>query len=139
MVISGKFAFSIEKSQTCELKKPFFFHKSVLFFFCGYLSAEIVVSILPFSSTLVIDNFEDCCTAFEIPESIAETGATHKKIFLSTRQKSRFPNIITKHQAIFSIKNFLPHFSKAFTVLLIVSKDLLLGERIFSSSKVQQQ
>ena len=83
MVISAKFAFSIEKSQTCELKKPFFLHKSVLFFLCGSLSAEIVVSILPFLSTLVTDNFKDCCTAFEIPESIAETGATHthKKFF----------------------------------------------------------
>lgn len=55
----------------------------------------MVVSILTLSGTLVIDNFQDSHTAFEIPVSKAETdGATQNKltktINVSEMEKSKY-------------------------------------------------
>ena len=47
--------------------------------------------------------------------------------------------IQTKINPIFSMKIYFIFFFKAFNKLLIVSKDFLLGERIFFSSKEQVQ
>lgn len=88
MVISGKFAFSKEKSQTCNLKKTFFNQTSVLFLLKTVsFSAVKVVSIVPSFIIFAIDNFDESLTADDIPESIAEETRTEepsKKLIMFT-------------------------------------------------------
>lgn len=76
MVFSGKFAFSKEMSQTCELKKTFFSQRSVLFLFPWSSSADTVIPVLPFfSRTVVIVSFVDSWILWNMPKPVGKTDA----------------------------------------------------------------